>query len=260
MTMTSATRTRLEKQTVVNGPSPGRTEVLLVQPPDAVGLRLRTALISASKVEVVNELEHASAAADAAAQLRPDVVVLRVELSDVTDTGVLGELRDSAPWARIVLHAHIASVRAPGSARWIRRLTEVVVGSVNSPTLEARLELPDDPRSVSLARSLLAQLLGQWEIEDFVDLAALLMTELVANAIRHVPGSCAVELTRRGDALRIAVVDTGAGHPDLKSMSTLASGGLGMHIVSALSTAWGVDHLEDGCKAVWAELATTVEG
>lgn len=230
-----------------------------MQPPDAAGLRLRTALISAPKVEVVNELQDASAAVDAAAQLRPDVVVLRVELTDVTETGVLAELRDTAPWARIVLHAHSAGVRAPGGARWIRRLIERVVGSVNSPTLDARLEFPDDPRSVSLARRLLTELLGQWEMEDFVDLAALLITELVANAIRHVPGSCAVELTRRGDALRIAVVDTGPGIPDLESPGLSSFGGRGLHIVNALATAWGIDHLEDGSKAVWAELATPLQ-
>jgi anti-sigma regulatory factor (Ser/Thr protein kinase) len=184
------------------------------------------------------------------------VVLLRVELRDVTENSVLGELRDIAPWARIVLHAHIARQGAPGRARWIGRLIDVVVATVNSPTLEARLELPDDPRSVSLARSLLTQLLGQWEMEDFVDLATLLITELVSNAIRHVPGTCAVEVTRRGDALRIAVVDTGLGVPDLQSPGLSAYGGRGLHIVSALATAWGVDRLEDGSKSVWAELTT----
>ena len=243
----------------MKGPPPELTEVLLVQPPDAAGLRLRTALIAAPEVEVVTELTDASAAAVAAAELRPDVVVLRVELSDVTESCVLGELRDTAPWARIVLHAQIARLGAPGGARWNRRLIGVVVDTVNSPTLEARLELPDDPRSVPLARSLLTQLLGQWEMEDFVDLAALLITELVANAIRHVPGTCAVELTRRGDALRIAVVDTGAGLPDLQSPGLSAFRGRGLHIVNALATEWGIDHLEDGCKAVWAELANPLE-
>lgn len=240
----------------MKGPSPDLTEVLLVQPSDAAGLRLRTALIAAPEVEVVNEVTDAGAAVHAAAQLRPDVVVLRVELGEVTESSVLGELRDIVPLARIVLHAQIAHQRAPGGARWIRRLIRVVVGTVNSPTLEARLELPGDPRSVSVARTLLTQLLGQWEMEDFVDLAALLITELVANAIRHVPGTCAVELTRRGDALRIAVVDTGAGMPNLQSPGLSAFGGRGLHIVNALATAWGIDHLEDGCKAVWAELAT----
>ena len=225
-----------------------------MQPPDAEGLRLRTALLSAPKVEVVDELTDACAAVDAAAQFRPHVVVLRVELSDVTENRVLAALRDIAPRASILLHAFVAHVAVPGRRRWIRRLTDLVVGRRDTPTLEARLELGGDPASVPLARSLLTQLLGQWEMEDFVDLAELLITELVANAIRHVPGACAVELTRRDEVLHIAVIDSGAGMPDLQNPGVSAFGGRGLHIVAALSASWGTDHLDDGSKAVWAEL------
>jgi len=240
----------------VKNRSPEPTEVLLVQPADAAGVRLRTALISAPGVAVIDELTDASAALDAAAQHPPDVLVLRVELKDVSQGSVLGELRDVAPSARFVLHVHMALLRGPGSARWAQRLIDAVIGTFNS-TLEARLELPDDPGSVTLARNLLTQLLGQWEMEDFVDLASLLITELVGNAIRHVPGACAVELTRRGDVLRIVVVDSGPGMPDLQSPGISTFGGRGLHIVNALATRWGIDRLEDGSKAVWAELASS---
>ena len=240
----------------MKSPSPTPTEVLIVQPADAAGVRLRTALISTSNIDIINELTDASAAVEAAAQLRPHVVVLRAELSDVTDNGVLAELRDVAPRARILLHAFVVPIAAPGRSRWIGRLIDLVVATHDTPTLEARLELHDDPSSVPLARTLLTQLLGQWEMEDFVDLAALVITELVANAIRHVPGGCAVELTRRDDALRIAVVDTGAGMPDLQNPGISAFGGRGLHIVAALADAWGTDRLKDGSKAVWAELRT----
>lgn len=228
-----------------------------MQPADAAGMRLRTALVSASNIEIVNELTDASAAVEAAGELRPDVIVLRTELSDVADSGVLAALRDIAPRARILLHAFVARLAAaPGRGRWIGRLVGLVVATRDTPTLEARLELHDEPSSVPLARTLLTQLLGQLEMEDFVDLAALLITELVANAIRHVPGTCAVELTRRDDVLRIAVLDSGVGMPDLQNPGISAFGGRGLHIVAALADAWGVDRLEDGSKAVWAELGT----
>ena len=228
------------------------TSVLLVQRPDAAGVRLRTSLISAPSVLVVKEVADVSEAVDVLGHFRSDVVVLRVETGDVTESGVLGELRDVAPWARIVLHAH-SPPSSPGRAHWTRRLVGVVAEHANPPTLEARLELPDDLRSVSLARSLLTQLLDERGTEDLVDVATLLITELLANAIRHVPGACAVELTRHEDTLRIAAIDTGPGMPDRQGLSL---GGLGMHIVAALSTDWGVDRLEDGCKAVWAEVRT----
>ncbi|MFL6090277.1 MAG: ATP-binding protein [Aeromicrobium sp.] len=241
----------------MDSPSPELTEVLIVQPPDAAAVRLRTALISVSNVEIIDELTDARAAVGAAAHLRPDVVLLRVQLSDVTETDILAALRDGAPRARIVLHAYAARMVALGRRRWIGQLIDLVLAHADSPTLDARLELDDEPASVPLARSLLTQLLGQWEMEDFVDLASLLITELVANAIRHVPGGCAVEVTRRGDALRMTVLDSGPGMPDLQRPGLSAFGGRGLHIVAALASAWGVEHLEDGSKAVWAELAST---
>lgn len=240
-------------------PSAERTAVLIVQPTDAAALRLRTALISSSNLKIVNELVDAHAAVNVAARLRPDVVLMRVELTEVEESGLLAALRDAVPRARILLHAFVARMTAPGRKRWTGRLTDLVVAKRDGPILEARLELHDAPDSVPLARSLLTQLLGQWEMEDFVDLAALLITELVANAIRHVPGACAVELTRHDDGLRIAVVDSGTGMPDLQDPGVSEFGGRGLHIVAALADSWGVDRLEDGCKAVWAELRTPSE-
>jgi signal transduction histidine kinase len=243
----------------MTGPPADLTEVLVVQPKDAAGVRLRTALISASSLKIVDELTDADAVVNAAARLRPDVVLMRVELTDVEESGVLAALRDTVPRARIMLHAFLLRVTAPGRKRWTSRLIDFMVSKRDAPVLVARLELHDGPDSVPLARSLLTQLLGQWEMEDFVDLAALLITELVANAIRHVPGACAVELTRHGNGLRIAVVDSGSGMPDLQDPGLSDFGGRGLHIVAALADSWGVDRLDDGSKAVWAELRTPSE-
>lgn len=228
------------------------TEVLLVQPTDAAGIRLRTALTSHREVAIVDEVRDTSAAIGLVTELRPDVIVIRVALSDVAESGVLGTLRDVAQYARLVLHADVAPSVAPGSGRWADRVIHVVIEADGSATLEARLEFLGEARSVTLSRNLLTQLIGRWDGEDFVDLAAVLMTELVANAIRHVPGPCAVELSRRGDALRMAVIDSGQGMPELRVPSDLS--GRGMHIIASLSTAWGVDRLDDGSKVVWAEL------
>jgi putative methionine-R-sulfoxide reductase with GAF domain/anti-sigma regulatory factor (Ser/Thr protein kinase) len=237
----------------------GVTEILLVQSEAAAGTRLRTALGPRSEPESISEVPNPRAAVKAAKQLRPDIVVLSVELNDVIENGVMGQLRGVAPTARIVMHANDASTVAPGSTQWLSRMVDAVADKRNPPTLEARLELPGDPSSVPLARDAVTQLLRQGQTEAFVDSAALLATELVANAVRHVPGPCALELTRRGSLLRMAVVDSGPGTPSLENLGTLAFGGRGMHIVSSLSTAWGVDHFEAGGKAVWAELETPAE-
>ena len=40
----------------------------------------------------------------------------------------------------------------------------------------------------------------------------------------------------------------------LRGLSRAGEHGRGMHIVSALSVAWGTEPLDDGGKVVWAEL------
>lgn len=236
------------------------TTILLVQGADAPGARLRTALERRPESQVVDEVPDTRAAVESARRFQPDVVVLNVGLSDVAGNGVLTSVREVAPGARIVLHAHAAELDGPGGRDWTDRLVDLVLDSARSPAFEARVELPDQPRSVPLARGLLAELLGKWELEEFVASAELLMSELVANAVRHVPGPCALELTHRGGVLRVAVVDTGPGMPDLQVLGTSTLGGRGLHIVTSLSTAWGVNHLEDGCKVVWAELDSAAKG
>lgn len=229
------------------------TEILLVQPEAAAGINLRTALAPRSESEIVSEVSGMRAALAAARQLRPGIVVLNVGLKDVASSGAIAELRVVVPGARIVLQAN-GTTAAPGGAQWMGRMVDAVVDKENPPNLEARLELVGEPSSVPLARNLLTQLLGQGRMDDFVDTAALVTTELVANAVRHADGACALELTRRGSVLRMAVLDNGHGIPSVEPPDPTAFGGRGMQIVASMSTAWGVAQLDDGVKAVWAEL------
>jgi hypothetical protein len=48
--------------------------------------------------------------------------------------------------------------------------------------------------------------------------------------------------------------------PDLQVLALTTERGRGLHVISAFSTAWGVDHLADGGKLVWAELAPVTIG
>lgn len=234
--------------------------ILLVQSEDPRGVRLRAALSERPELEVVGEVTTTGEAVAAAAGLQPSVVVMDVGLADVAGNGVLKALRAAAPDARLVLHARAADVEGPGSRSWITRLVDVVLDPEHGPMLEARVELPDEAISVTASRGLLTDLLTQWELEELVPSAALLLSELVANAVCHVPGPCALEVTHRADVTRVAVADAGPGMPDLQALGSTEVGGWGLHIVTALSTAWGVDQLDDGGKLVWAELKPLANG
>lgn len=91
------------------------------------------------------------------------------------------------------------------------------------------------------------------------DTLALLVSELVTNAIRHAglrPGDpINVEATRHGGRVRLSVHDGGQGFevPDFGGRDPSTAGGRGLVIVDALSEAWGVDCSEDGC-VVWCEI------
>jgi anti-sigma regulatory factor (Ser/Thr protein kinase) len=108
------------------------------------------------------------------------------------------------------------------------------------------------PESVSEARRYVKQVL-KGQPQDVVDVAELLTSELVTNAVRH--GASGFELKIGVDEnIRVEVRDEGAGRPAVVSAGPRDPSGRGLGIVEALSTAWGVIPTADG-KTVWYELS-----
>jgi hypothetical protein len=108
------------------------------------------------------------------------------------------------------------------------------------------------PESVSEARHHLRQVLKA-QPRDVVDVAELLTSELVTNAIRH--GASGFELRIGVDKnIRVEVRDEGVGRPSVFSAAPQDPSGRGLGIVEALSIAWGVIPAADG-KTVWYELS-----
>jgi anti-sigma regulatory factor (Ser/Thr protein kinase) len=120
--------------------------------------------------------------------------------------------------------------------------------------------LPYTPSSVSVARRrLTADLASAGIFEPAVGDAALVVSELLSNSIRHaapLPGSkIRVTWSLGEDALRVAVSDAGGGPlPRVTRPEPAAPGGRGLGIVETLSSCWGVVR-DDGETTVWAVLA-----
>jgi len=120
-------------------------------------------------------------------------------------------------------------------------------------TDEARvivLELPPAPRSASVARHAVRDLVG-----GDSDLAELLTTEVVANAVRHAgTGDVLLRAEVGGAGLRVEVTDgsatppAGPNLPDWQEES-----GRGLLLLDALATSWGSEPRPGG-KCVWFEL------
>ncbi|MFJ9857040.1 ATP-binding protein [Streptomyces albogriseolus] len=124
-----------------------------------------------------------------------------------------------------------------------------------------RFELAAHPGSAAQARRLARARLTGWSVcEDTCDTAALVVSELVTNAIVHTASSRVVcELHDGDDLLRIAVRDEGCapGRPRANTrQQPEEEHGRGLLLVDALCHAWGAHEHGPGLL-VWAELPRT---
>jgi anti-sigma regulatory factor (Ser/Thr protein kinase) len=121
------------------------------------------------------------------------------------------------------------------------------------------LMLPFTPASVGVARRrLVSDLIEAGIYGSTVTDAALVMSELLSNALRHatpLPGSgLRVAWHLDSDSVRVSVSDGGGpNRPELGEPTQGATGGRGLRIVARLSRRWGTGHDADGVM-VWAEV------
>jgi hypothetical protein len=100
------------------------------------------------------------------------------------------------------------------------------------------------------ARHLAVATLNAWGAGDLAADAALVVTELAANAIVHAHSAFTVILSVHDDLLRISVRD--AAPPDGAGLRAAPLHGLGA--VDALASRWGVESLGAAGKSVWVDL------
>ncbi|CDR18209.1 ATP-binding region ATPase domain protein [Streptomyces iranensis] len=122
--------------------------------------------------------------------------------------------------------------------------------------------LPRLPPSVPAARRLVDALLQTWKCPlGTVEIAQLVVTELLTNAVRHADGPrivCNVSLAP--GVLMLSVTDTGnraaddAAATPATEPASLEESGRGPAVVTALATDWGARCTPCGHE-VWARLA-----
>lgn len=128
------------------------------------------------------------------------------------------------------------------------------------------LLVPHAALSAGLARRYVVQdVLACGASNEVADDAALVVTELVGNAVRHGPaasgGGIRVTWSLDGDLLHLAVAAGGRGPAPTAVRTPVGSSddesGRGLGIVALLAHAWGVRQ-EDGGNVVWASIACAV--
>lgn len=117
-----------------------------------------------------------------------------------------------------------------------------------------RLELPPDRASVPRARRFVRDLAADALEHDDLEIAELLTSELVTNAVLHSRTAFELRVGFRGDRLRVEVLD-GSNDPPLlrQRIDPLALNGRGLQFVDKLARRWGVVADPPG-KMVWFEV------
>jgi serine phosphatase RsbU (regulator of sigma subunit)/anti-sigma regulatory factor (Ser/Thr protein kinase) len=113
--------------------------------------------------------------------------------------------------------------------------------------------LPAQAMSVPLARSWAEGWLSGCMAREHQELALLVLSELVTNAVRQGDSPVRVTLEAADDSLLVEVFDSGHRLPALTDADLDSPGGRGLHLIDAICDEWGVLEELDG-KTVWARL------
>jgi anti-sigma regulatory factor (Ser/Thr protein kinase) len=115
------------------------------------------------------------------------------------------------------------------------------------------LDLPPTTDSVPAARRFIRARLPEGVVD--IDTAALLVSEVVTNAILHARTPVTLTVQELGTVVRISVRDGSPVAPRTHAFSTTSTTGRGLRLLEELATRWGVQQdASTGGKIVWFEV------
>ena len=120
-------------------------------------------------------------------------------------------------------------------------------------------ECEPDPSAVRRARELVAAALASWDRDDVVEVAELLTSELVSNAVVHARTAFTVSVQADPPVARIEVHDRLPSLPMPEAAPADESEhGRGLLLVEALASQWGA-RVAEGGKVVWFVLRSALQ-
>ena len=126
---------------------------------------------------------------------------------------------------------------------------------------DARTDLDALTTSPKAARDFVRAVLDAWDCDDPHEIALLLTSEVVSNAVLHAATRLALDVGWDEDAgvLRIEVRDGSPDLPEIRVPAPDATGGRGILLLERLARRWGARPEAEG-KVVWFELAARRRG
>jgi anti-sigma regulatory factor (Ser/Thr protein kinase) len=162
------------------------------------------------------------------------------------------DLPSGWPRAPLVLCPPAALPGAPAVMTAVDRAAALaqVEDRVSRP--RTRIVVPHDATGPAQARAAVVQS-GHLRLAELSDDVALIVSEMVTNAVRHAEPPVAVEVESSDDQVLVAVCDGSSSTPLVRNVDEDEEGGRGMMLVDLLAAEHGVRRQPPG-KTVWARI------
>jgi anti-sigma regulatory factor (Ser/Thr protein kinase) len=138
-------------------------------------------------------------------------------------------------------------------------VVDVTTGTRSScpPATHVFAELPHCPSAVPRARRVLRDCLDPARLPDETcEIAELLVSELVTNAVKYGRSPVWMLVELRPGLVHVSVSDTSTSLPERRDADPDAEGGRGLFILDALAGSWGAVAVSAG-KYLWFDLPVT---
>jgi hypothetical protein len=155
----------------------------------------------------------------------------------------------------------------PGALAEVCRVHEEIVGDPPAPVTHALSQalseavrpgavraFPFSREAPAVARHFVVAALTDWGAADVAEDAALVVTELAANAIVHAHSAFTVIVSAQRDLVRVSVRDARPLPPGNPARVLVPIPLHGLGAVDALAINWGVESLGSAGKTIWVEL------
>lgn len=170
-----------------------------------------------------------------------------------------------APWLDLLCETITGQLPPDPQRQDDAVLLALAIGRVPDDRIAA-WDLPCAPESARRARALSAERLAAWGLGDLQDTAALVVSELIGNAVRHavgigtnvsddVDGLLRLRLLRLTDhSVTCEVYDGSQATPRVRHPLLDDEFGRGLQLVAVTANRWGTRYTEGG-KCIWARIA-----
>ncbi|MEP7202951.1 MAG: MEDS domain-containing protein [Ilumatobacteraceae bacterium] len=120
-------------------------------------------------------------------------------------------------------------------------------------TSEAERTFCGEATVLSATRQFVASTLRSWGLQQYMEDASIVVSELATNAVIHAHSAFTVGLSSDGTVLRVSVHDASPVLPVVRQPEPTTVSGRGLVLVASIASRWGIELVDDG-KLIWAEL------